>query len=221
MRLFHHVSNSTASFRRKRQKRLVSNTCHTKQTQKNSRFLFQFDVMTLNIYCCFHFFRGKNIHGFLRCHLEWHVLLNSLKTEESVLTYGANTGEWWEGRVCIYGSNIGEMQATTMSLEEVEAAFFVRSLAHLSRHFFAASPQALRTLCIPCGQFLKFADSREHGSLSSVTLQPSAHCKPFVFRFQGPAHSFIPGSCCIEKIEQCGIRVEPHQKSAYSQMNST
>lgn len=153
--------------------------------------------------------------------LEWQVLLNSLKTEESVLTYRANTGEWWEDQICTYGSNVGERQATTMSLEEVETPFFVRSLADLSRHFFAASPKPQGRYAFPAASFGNSLTAESTAHWAQWHCNQAHIANHFAFRFQGPAHSMILGSCCTEKIGQCGIRVEPHQKSAYSEMNWT
>ena len=108
-----------------------------------------------------------------------------------------------------------------MSLEEVEAPFFVRSLADLSRHFFAATPKPQGRYAFPAASFWNSLTAESTAHWAQWHCNQAHIANHFAFRFQGPAHSMILGSCCIEKIEQCGIRVEPHQKSAYSEMNWT
>ena len=108
-----------------------------------------------------------------------------------------------------------------MSLEEVETTFFVRSLADLSRHFFAASPKPQGRYTFPAASFWNSLTAESTAHWAQWHCNQAHIANHFAFRFQGPAHSMILGSCCTEKIEQCGIRVEPHQKSAYSEMNWT
>ena len=99
VRLFHHASNSIASFIRKRQKACFEHLPYQKDSDEF--MFFHFDVMTLKSCCCFRLFLWKNIHGFLLCHLGVTSFVEFVE-DRRVSPYLWGQHRWVVGRSSLY-----------------------------------------------------------------------------------------------------------------------